>query len=150
VSGMVCVNGTPIIPTKYKQHIAYCMQDPALMETVTPREALEFSAALRLAACNTDTCSACCVCCRGCDNCGQGDEAYGLDDDADDIGAAVDLNALVDAALKDLQLDSCADLYIGGVLIKGAHCMLLDAACCYVLQVVIPQGLVAGRQRGCL
>ena len=39
--------GSVIDPAKFRQRIAYVMQDDALMQTATPREALEFSAQLR-------------------------------------------------------------------------------------------------------
>eukprot|EP00602_Paraphysomonas_sp_CaronLab_P009194 CAMPEP_0185032880 /NCGR_PEP_ID=MMETSP1103-20130426/21378_1 /TAXON_ID=36769 /ORGANISM="Paraphysomonas bandaiensis, Strain Caron Lab Isolate" /LENGTH=637 /DNA_ID=CAMNT_0027568947 /DNA_START=61 /DNA_END=1974 /DNA_ORIENTATION=- len=48
VSGKFYVNGKSIDPMKFRKNIAYVMQDDALMATATPREALQFSAALRL------------------------------------------------------------------------------------------------------
>jgi ABC-type multidrug transport system ATPase subunit len=61
------------------------MQDDALMATATPREALEFSAKLRLP---PDT-------------------------------TAEQIALLVDAMLEELGLEGCADVMIGGALIKG-------------------------------
>ncbi len=61
------------------------MQDDTLMATATPREALEFSAKLRLPSGTTDE--------------------Y--------------VTELVDAMLEELGLESCADVMIGGALIKG-------------------------------
>lgn len=48
ISGSVAVSGQEINPVKFREHIAYVMQDDALMATATPAEALEFSASLRL------------------------------------------------------------------------------------------------------
>jgi len=48
VTGDVSVNGAPIDPVKFRKRIAYVMQEDALFATETPREALRFSAALRL------------------------------------------------------------------------------------------------------
>ena len=48
ISGSVSVSGQEINPVKFREHIAYVMQDDALMATATPAEALEFSASLRL------------------------------------------------------------------------------------------------------
>ena len=50
IDGTVCVAGKRIDPVKFRRQIAYVMQDDALMATATPREALEFSASLRLPA----------------------------------------------------------------------------------------------------
>lgn len=50
ITGQVSVGGVPINPVAYRQNIAYVMQDDALMATAHPREALEFSAHLRLPA----------------------------------------------------------------------------------------------------
>lgn len=44
----VAVGGKLINPVAYRQNIAYVMQDDALLATVTPREALQFSATMRL------------------------------------------------------------------------------------------------------
>ncbi len=73
------------MPTKYRKNIAYVMQDDALMATATPREALMFSANMRLP---PDT-------------------------------PKEKLTALVDKLLVDLGIDVCADVIIGGALIKG-------------------------------
>jgi len=48
VTGTFTANGTPITPSDYRTKVAYVMQDDALMATATPREALQFSASLRL------------------------------------------------------------------------------------------------------
>ena len=47
VTGNVFVGGRKINPVKFRDNIAYVMQDDALLATATPREALEFSANLR-------------------------------------------------------------------------------------------------------
>eukprot|EP00299_Pterocystis_sp_00344_P019144 c9525_g1_i1.p1 GENE.c9525_g1_i1~~c9525_g1_i1.p1 ORF type:complete len:599 (+),score=142.03 c9525_g1_i1:29-1825(+) len=48
MSGEVTINDNAIEPVKYRRKIAYVMQDDALFPTLTPREALRFSAALRI------------------------------------------------------------------------------------------------------
>ncbi|CAE7480398.1 abcG7, partial [Symbiodinium microadriaticum] len=48
ISGHVAVDGCDVNPVTYRKHIAYVMQDDALMATATPREALKFSASLRI------------------------------------------------------------------------------------------------------
>lgn len=48
VTGTVKVGGNVVNPVHFRKQIAYVMQDDALMATTTPREALRFSAALRL------------------------------------------------------------------------------------------------------
>jgi ABC-type multidrug transport system ATPase subunit len=48
ISGHVEVAGEKIDPVTFREHIAYVMQEDALMSTATPREALEFSAHMRL------------------------------------------------------------------------------------------------------
>ncbi len=48
ISGRVEVAGFKIDPVAFRKNIAYVMQDDALMATATPREALAFSALLRL------------------------------------------------------------------------------------------------------
>jgi ABC-type multidrug transport system ATPase subunit len=48
INGSIKVAGQPINPVKFRENIAYVMQDDALMATSTPREALRFSAMLRL------------------------------------------------------------------------------------------------------
>lgn len=48
VKGKIEVGGFPIDPVQFRKNIAYVMQEDALMATATPREALRFSALLRL------------------------------------------------------------------------------------------------------
>ena len=81
----VKIGSRKINPVQYRKHIAYVMQDDALMATATPREALMFSATMRLPSTNT----------------------------------ASDMTAMVDKLLADLGLNECADVIIGGPLIKG-------------------------------
>lgn len=85
ITGTIKVGGNVIDPASFKQNIAYVMQDDALMATATPREALEFSAKLRLP---PDT-------------------------------TTEQITLLVDAMLEELGLEGCADVMIGGALIKG-------------------------------
>lgn len=85
VSGTITVAGKKIDPVKFRQSIAYVMQDDALMPTATPREAFEFSASLRLPATTSKE----------------------------------TIKKLVDQTIIDLGLESCADVMIGGALIKG-------------------------------
>ncbi|GAB5353793.1 hypothetical protein AAMO2058_000064500 [Amorphochlora amoebiformis] len=49
-SGSVLADGVPVDPRRFSQQIAYVMQQEALFATATPREALHFSAAMRLPA----------------------------------------------------------------------------------------------------
>ncbi len=85
ISGNIMVDGKPINPVDYRKNIAYVMQDDALMATSTPREALQFSAALRLPK-----------------------------------GTSLKfINELVETTLSELGLSECADVLIGGALIKG-------------------------------
>lgn len=48
VTGDISVGGAKIDPTEFKGNLAYVMQQDALVPTATPREALGFSASLRL------------------------------------------------------------------------------------------------------
>jgi ATP-binding cassette, subfamily G (WHITE), eye pigment precursor transporter len=48
IDGQVTIDGVDVNPVAYRKNIAYVMQDDALMATSTPREALKFSASLRL------------------------------------------------------------------------------------------------------
>ena len=48
VSGDFHLNGLPFSAANFKKFAAYIMQEDVLMETLTPREILEFSATLRL------------------------------------------------------------------------------------------------------
>ena len=85
ISGNVSVAGQYINPVKFRSNIAYVMQDDALMATSTPREALRFSAAMRLPASTSHE----------------------------------QIETLVTRTLNDLGLNDCADVMIGGALIKG-------------------------------
>lgn len=69
----------------YRRNIAYVMQDDALMPTATPREALRFSASLRLPSTTSDQ----------------------------------EIDGIVDNLLDALGISSCADVMIGGGMIKG-------------------------------
>jgi ABC-type multidrug transport system ATPase subunit len=81
----VTVGGKVINPVSYRRNIAYVMQDDALMATATPREALSFSASMRLPS----------------------------------SVSREQICGLVDKLLADLGIDSCADVMVGGALIKG-------------------------------
>lgn len=81
----ISVGGQPINPVKYRRNIAYVMQDDSLMATATPREALRFSATMRLP----------------------------------DSTPNKEIQDLVDKLLEELGLVECADVLIGGPLIKG-------------------------------
>lgn len=85
VSGLVTVAGKRINPVQFKQQIAYVMQDDALLATATVREALQFSAQLRLPP----------------------------------TTSSERINELVEMTINDLGLSSCAEVMIGGPLIKG-------------------------------
>lgn len=85
VDGNVLVGGKPINPVAYRKNIAYVMQEDSLMATATPREAIRFSAAMRLPG---------------------------------DIDASL-IDELVEALLEDLGLVECAEVMIGGAMIKG-------------------------------
>lgn len=74
-----------INPVAYRKNIAYVMQDDALLATATPREALRFSASMRLPS---------------------------------HVSQAT-IEQLVDRLLEDLGLTVCADVHIGGALVKG-------------------------------
>ena len=54
INGLVQVGGKQINPATFKKNIAYVMQDDSLMATSTAREALTFSARLRLDPATTD------------------------------------------------------------------------------------------------
>jgi ABC-type multidrug transport system ATPase subunit len=69
----------------YRKNIAYVMQDDALMLTATPREAMRFSASMRLPS----------------------------------SVSAETIEARVTDLLEHLGLTACADVMIGGELIKG-------------------------------
>ena len=85
ITGTVNVGGVDINPVQYRQKIAYVMQEDALMATATPREALEFSAALRLPSSTPKD----------------------------------EIKLMVEMLLEELGLTGCADVLIGGPLIKG-------------------------------
>ena len=79
------IGNTEINPVQYRKHIAYVMQDDALMATATPRESLQFSANLRLPSSTPKE----------------------------------EIDTLVEDVLKELGLVDCADVMVGGPLIKG-------------------------------
>ena len=83
VSGNIEVDGKEIDPVACRRHVAYVMQDDALLPTATPRECLAFSAALR----------------RG---------VFGAEREE-----------LVDRMLEELNIKGCADVMVGGAMIKG-------------------------------
>lgn len=85
VGGIVKVGSRTIDPVKYRKNIAYVMQDDCLLATATPREALLFSAVLRLPL----------------------------------AVPRKKIVVLVEQLLLDLGLTGCADVIIGGPLIKG-------------------------------
>jgi ABC-type multidrug transport system ATPase subunit len=85
IEGKVEVGGKVINPVAFRRNIAYVMQDDALMATATPREALTFSANMRLPSSYT----------------------------------SAQVTVIVDKLLEELGLTICADVMIGGALIKG-------------------------------
>ena len=85
IEGKVEVGGKVINPVTYRKNIAYVMQDDALMATATPREALAFSASMRLSSSTSKE----------------------------------KIDELVNGLLEELGLGICADIMIGGALIKG-------------------------------
>ncbi len=85
IEGKVEVGEKVINPVAYRKNIAYVMQDDALMATATPREALAFSATMRLPSSFTSK----------------------------------QIDELVEKLLEELGLTDCADVMIGGALIKG-------------------------------
>lgn len=48
LTGQVAINDNVVNPLKYRRQVAYVMQEDALYATLTPRETLRFSAALRI------------------------------------------------------------------------------------------------------
>ena len=79
------VNGEVVDPVENRACVAYVMQDDSIMKIVTPREAMMFSAALRL--------------------------GYKVPKE--------ERVARVDAMLKELGLEDCADTQVGDDLTKG-------------------------------
>lgn len=85
ITGTVTVAGKKVDPVAFRKRIAYVMQDDALMMTATPREALAFSARLRLPPTTVKQ----------------------------------EIDDLVTNTLEQLGITGCADVMIGGELIKG-------------------------------
>lgn len=85
ISGSIKVGGKEINPVTYRRQIAYVMQDDALLPTSTPREALRFSATLRLPSSVTKA----------------------------------EIDSMVEDLLSELGILECADVIIGGALLKG-------------------------------
>ena len=81
----ITVGGKVINPVAFRKNIAYVMQDDALLATATPREALRFSATLRLPQTTSITA----------------------------------IHELVERLIDELGITECADVIIGGALIKG-------------------------------
>ena len=85
IQGKVTVGGKVINPVAFRKNIAYVMQDDALLATATPREAIKFSATMRLP----------------------------------DSYSPEKIDQLVENMLDELGIRVCADVMIGGALIKG-------------------------------
>eukprot|EP00981_Chlorochromonas_danica_P012930 scaffold5574_cov162-Ochromonas_danica.AAC.5 len=85
IKGRVTVGGKIINPVSFRKNIAYVMQDDALIPTATPREALLFSATMRLPASYSEE----------------------------------KIHDLVEELLEELGILVCADVMIGGAMIKG-------------------------------
>lgn len=87
IEGDIRLNGTKVKPTsiEYRKKIAFVAQDDSLQPTSTPREAIKFSAKLRLSRDFTD----------------------------------FELDRLTNRIIDALGLNSCADTYVGGELLKG-------------------------------
>lgn len=84
VDSQMEVGDKKVDPRAFRKHVAYVMQEDALMATATPREAILFSARLRLNGASLAECE-----------------------------------NLTSVMLEELGLESCADVMIGGELIKG-------------------------------
>lgn len=83
IKARMYVDGQLVNPVAFRRNVAYVMQDDALLATATPREALRFSAVLRLGLSETEN------------------------------------TQMVEKMLADLDLEGCADVCVGGELIKG-------------------------------
>lgn len=85
IEGRITVGGKLINPVSFRKNIAYVMQDDAMTPTATPREALLFSASMRLPASYSNS----------------------------------KIRTLVEQLLEELGIAGCADVMIGGAMIKG-------------------------------
>lgn len=87
VESDVRLDSFPVDPTRLevRKQVAFVAQDDSLQATSTPREAIKFSAKLRLPRSMTES----------------------------------QLDALTTKMLNELGLDSCADTYVGGAMVKG-------------------------------
>jgi ABC-type multidrug transport system ATPase subunit len=85
IEGKITVGGKVINPVTFRKNIAYVMQDDALLATATPREAIRFSANMRLPS------------------------SYSKEK----------IDSMVEVLLDELGILNCADVMIGGALIKG-------------------------------
>ena len=103
------MGGQLINPVKNRENVAYVKQEETLMPTATPREALRFSAMLRLSPRSSGS--------------GTGGTSSHHHKEEKEV-VAVDefsnrVNRRVEEMLAELGIADCADVMIGGGTIKG-------------------------------
>lgn len=99
VAAKVQVGQQRINPVAFRRNIAYVMQDDALLATATPREALRFSATLRMPHSHS--------------------HSHAANNSSSQADRAQQIQQRVEQTLMELGLTDCADVLIGGALIKG-------------------------------